>query len=111
MNKKNFESLMQGAREALAYARGDRSVGKATVIAVDDIDVGKIRQKVKLSQSAFATAFGIKPATLRNWEQHRVKPQGPARVLLTIIDRDPVGVLKALHLQSAPKKIDRRKAA
>jgi putative transcriptional regulator len=107
MNTKNFNSLMKGAREALAFAQGDKSIGKATVIEVDDLDVAKIRAKVKLSQDAFASAFGIKPATLRNWEQNRVKPQGPARVLLTLIDRAPAAVIKALHV--APG--GRRKAA
>jgi putative transcriptional regulator len=107
MNTKNLNSLMKGAREALAFARGAKSIGKATVIDVDDLDVAKIRGKVKLSQEAFAAAFGIKPATLRNWEQNRVKPQGPARVLLTLIDRVPAAVIKALHV--APT--GRRKAA
>lgn len=103
---------MKGAREALAFAKGDKSIGKATVIGVDDIDVAKIRGKVKLSQSDFATAFGIKPATLRNWEQNRVKPQGPALVLLTLIDRDPTAVLRALHVAATQKVVSgRRKAA
>lgn len=107
MNKKDFDSLMRGAREALAFAKGDKSIGKATVIEIGDLDVAKIRGKVKLSQDAFAATFGIKPATLRNWEQHRVKPQGPARVLLTLIDRAPDAVIKALHV--GPTR--RRKAA
>ena len=107
MNTKNFNSLMRGAREALAFVKGDKSIGKVTVIEVEDLDVAKIRGKVKLSQDAFAAAFGIKPATLRNWEQNRVKPQGPARVLLTLIDRAPTAVIKALHAAPA----GRRKAA
>jgi hypothetical protein len=41
-------------------------------------------------------------ATLRNWEQGRTRPDGPARVLLTVIDRDPRAVLKALRIGAKP---------
>ncbi|MBI3695349.1 MAG: helix-turn-helix domain-containing protein [Acidobacteria bacterium] len=49
-----------------------------------------------MSQGAFAARFGISPATLRNWEQGRRLPEGPARVLLAIIDREPEAVQRAL---------------
>jgi putative transcriptional regulator len=41
-----------------------------------------------MSQNDFAEQFGISAATLRNWELGRRQPEGPARVLLTIIDRE-----------------------
>ena len=49
-----------------------------------------------MSQNAFADQFGISPATLRNWEQGRRQPDGLARVLLTIIDREPAAVQRVL---------------
>jgi putative transcriptional regulator len=49
-----------------------------------------------MSQGDFAARFGISPATLRNWEQGRRQPEGPARVLLAIIDREPQAVQRAL---------------
>ena len=56
-----------------------------------------IRQKTGLSQDRFAYLIGVKPATLRNWEQGRRKPTGPAKALLRILEADPEGVVRALH--------------
>ena len=41
------------------------------------------------TQAAFASAIGVPVKTLRNWEQRRREPTGPARVLLSMIERDP----------------------
>jgi putative transcriptional regulator len=51
---------------------------------------------MKLSQSEFASRFGIALGTLQDWEQQRKRPEGPARVLLLVIDRDPDAVTRAL---------------
>ena len=48
-----------------------------------------------MTQDRFASRFGISTATLRNWEQGRRRPEGPARALLTIIDREPEAVRRA----------------
>jgi putative transcriptional regulator len=55
----------------------------------DEIDVAAIRRKTGLSQPAFASRIGVPVATLRNWEQGHRSPQGPARVLLALLDRNP----------------------
>ena len=60
------------------------------------LDVAAIRAKTGLSQDRFARAFQISPHTLRNWEQGRRVPEGPARGLLLAIDRDPKALLRAL---------------
>ncbi|CAA6604568.1 putative Antitoxin igA-2 [Rhodospirillaceae bacterium LM-1] len=60
------------------------------------LDVAAIRKKTGLSQERFANAFQISPHTLRNWEQGRRVPEGPARALLLAIDRDPEAVTRAL---------------
>jgi putative transcriptional regulator len=41
------------------------------------------------TQKAFAQAIGVPVKTLRNWEQKRREPSGPARVLLMLVARDP----------------------
>jgi putative transcriptional regulator len=102
MSKKAFDSIMAGLQDALAYTKGDKARGRATTFDARELDVGKVRGKVGLSQDDFARAFGVSVGTLRNWEQKRVRPDGPARVLLTVIDRDPVSVLKALRI--GPKR-------
>ena len=49
----------------------------------------KIREKLGLSQSAFAALLNISVKTLRNWEQGQRSPRGPALALLRIIERHP----------------------
>ena len=46
-------------------------------VAIDH-SVAPIRKRAGLSQNAFAAKFGIAPATLKDWEQHRREPEGPA---------------------------------
>jgi putative transcriptional regulator len=60
------------------------------------VNVKRVRRKLGMSQNDFAEQFGIRAATLRNWEQGRCQPDGPARVLLTIIDREPAAVQRVL---------------
>ena len=69
--------------------------GRLRVIA--PIDVVAIRAKTGLSQDRFARAFHISPHTLRNWEQGRRVPEGPARALLIAIDRDPKVLMRVLQ--------------
>ncbi len=91
------ESILRGARDAIAYARGDKSRGRATVVHVPkQVDVKAVRKRLGLSQAAFAARFGFSIGTLRDWEQKRRCPEGPARILLTVIDREPKAVERAL---------------
>jgi DNA-binding transcriptional regulator YiaG len=52
-------------------------------------DVAALRAFVGLSQTRFAKALGISVHTLRNWEQGRRRPEGPALALLRIAARHP----------------------
>jgi DNA-binding transcriptional regulator YiaG len=52
-------------------------------------DIAALRRFVRLSQTRFAKAMGISVHTLRNWEQNRRKPEGPALALLRIAARHP----------------------
>lgn len=52
-------------------------------------DVAALRRFVGLSQTEFAQAIGISVHTLRNWEQGRRRPEGPAVALLRIAARHP----------------------
>lgn len=52
-------------------------------------DIAALRRFVRLSQTQFAKAMGISVHTLRNWEQDRRKPEGPALALLRIAARHP----------------------
>ena len=65
-------------------------------VFMEPVDVKAIRANFGMSQEEFATAFGLKLASLRDWEQQRRMPRGPARTLLKIIDREPEAVRRAL---------------
>ena len=88
MSKPAFERIMTGLEEALAHSRGDEVPG-LRVHVPESIDVGSVRARTGLSQAAFAGQIGVPVATLRNWEQGRRAPDGPARVLLAMLERNP----------------------
>ncbi|MDQ7015382.1 MAG: NadS family protein [Gammaproteobacteria bacterium] len=89
-----FESIKQGLNEAIDYSTG--TVSKAIVHEFSPVDVKNIRTKMAMSQTEFASAFGISVSTLRHWERGDRVPQGPALVLLNVVEKDPKAVLKAL---------------
>ena len=97
MAKEAFDTIMAGLSDALAYAQGDKSRGKELIIEVPTVDVAAARKKLGLTQVDFAHVFGVSLGTVRNWEQRRRRPKGPARVLLAMIDKDPEAVLRTLH--------------
>ncbi len=80
----DFEQLLSGLADALA-----EPVSQPSVHVPEALDVAVIRRKTGLSQPAFASRIGIPVGTLRNWEQGHRSPQGPARVLLALLDRNP----------------------
>lgn len=61
-----------------------------------EIDVQALRKRMKLSQRAFAARYGFTVARVRDWEQMRRQPDGGVRAYLTVIDRDPEAVERAL---------------
>ena len=90
--------LIKAAKSAQAIARGEADPATYKVHVPAEVDVRAIRTKLKMSQNAFAARFGILPATLRDWEQNRRHPDGAARVLLMVIDKEPDAVTRALAL-------------
>jgi putative transcriptional regulator len=95
MDAKNFAKLLKGVTEAGEIARGERAPARETV--VDAAMVKELRAELGLSQSQFASLLTVELSTLRNWEQGRREPQGPARALLRAIRHSPKAVMKALQ--------------
>jgi len=60
------------------------------------IDVAAVRARLGLTQPQFAARFRVSVATLRHWDRGDRQYQGPALVLLKVIDREPPAVLHAL---------------
>jgi len=98
MNKgsKAGSRILQGAMEALAIARGEADPSTYRVHVPADVNVKSIRRRLKLTQDEFARRFAIPLGTLRDWEQGRRHPEGPARALLLVIAHEPKAVERAL---------------
>ena len=63
----------------------------ATLPAVRDL-----RRRARLTQQQFAARLGVPVETIRNWEQGKRMPRGPARALLAVIAHAPETVFAAL---------------
>lgn len=94
--------ILAGLEEALEHASGVQTSAKERRIQVQpSVDVRNIRRRLALTQQAFAAQFGFSVAAVRHWEQGSRVPETSARLLLTLIDRDPDYVLATLGLQKA----------
>ena len=89
------DSMIRGAKQALAFAEGTKGHG-CTVHIPDEINVRRIRKKTGLSQQNFANQYGFSLRTLQEWEQGRTMPTGASRAFLVVIDREPKAVQRAL---------------
>jgi putative transcriptional regulator len=96
---KAFDMILDGLDEVEAYLAGERE-GYVTHIP-DVVDVKAIRAGLKLSQARFAETFGFSLGRIRDWEQRRFEVDAPSRVYLTVIQREPEAVLRALAPPSA----------
>ena len=61
-----------------------------------EVDIKALRQRLRMTQTVFAEKFGLNLQTLRDWEQGRYQPTGPARMLLMVIAKEPDAVLEAI---------------
>src|SRR4051794_15391726 len=84
--------IIEGLEQAIAWSEGDQTKALGTLVALPEIDIREVRRKMGLSQAGFASKFGFPPATLRNWEQGRLRPDAPTRVLLAVIAKHPEAV-------------------
>jgi len=95
MNDKLFNELLDSINQSGKIRRGEMQASR--VFEFDNPDVKEIRMLYGLSQDKFAKMLGISTSTLRNWEQGRRKPEGPARILLTIAAKHPEAVLDSVY--------------
>lgn len=96
MKKEAFDELLESVKQAGEIARGKRAPSR--VFKVDAATIKELRSRTRLSQPDFAMLLGVEVSTLRNWEQGRREPTGPAKALLRAIRNDPENVIKALAL-------------
>jgi putative transcriptional regulator len=96
MKKSDFHGLVSSLTQAKNFLKGSTHAAPRIHIP-KEIDVAAIRSRTGLSQLAFARQIGVSVATLRNWEQGRRSPDGPARVLLSMLRNDPEIVVRTLQ--------------
>ena len=96
------KELKASLKEAVEWARGERELPVRTYHPPADVPVEPVRRKLGLTQENFARMFGLTVGTVRDWEQGRRHPEGPARTLLAIIDRHPEIVREVLHAGPRP---------
>lgn len=89
-----FEELMESVQQMDEIVQGSRPPSRK--FEIDALQVKEIRKATGLTQARFAALIAVQLATLRNWEQGRREPTGPAKALLKAIHNDPVNVLNAL---------------
>ena len=64
--------------------------------------VRDLRRRAQLTQLEFAARLGVPVETIRNWEQGKRMPRGPARALLAVIAHAPDTVFAALATEPSP---------
>ena len=95
MTKDVFDELLMSIEQGGRILRGKKAPSRS--FRVDKPNVSAIRRHLGLTQQKFAELLGISPATLRNWEQGRRKPEGAARVLLCVAAKYPHAVLDTVR--------------
>ena len=92
---------MPGAAPAMptvSPATPDAAPGESAALPA----VRDLRRRARLTQIEFAARLGVPVETIRNWEQGKRAPRGPARALLAVIAHSPETVFAALATEPQP---------
>ena len=95
------DRILNSTKQALAFAEDQDGHGCVAHIP-EEINVRRIRNKLGMSQKAFAEYFGVNLRTVQDWEQGRRAPSGPSRNFLFVIDKEPDAVRRVL-MQDHPE--------
>ena len=94
MKQRDFDDLVKSVHQAGQIRRKKLRPSRTTTFR--PADIRGIRDGLKKSQTEFAMMIGVSVATLRNWEQGRRTPEGPAQALLRVAALNPAAVAEAL---------------
>lgn len=103
MREELFNELVESVREGMAILRGEGVPSR--VFAAEGPDVIGIRTLCQLSRQEFARRIGVSARTVRDWEQGKRAPRGPARVLLEVAAMHPEAVREVLQSPVRVKQI------
>ncbi len=81
-----FNELLSSTKEAKSIMDGEKHPSR---VFIKNPNPKSIREKLSLTQEQFANLMNISIYTLRNWEQGRREPEGPAKVLLNVVNYHP----------------------
>ncbi len=102
MKDELFQELLESVKQGAAIMKG--RLQPSRTFEFPETEVRALREQFGLSQDKFAHLVGISVGTLRNWEQGRRKPEGPARVLLRVASRHPEALLDIAGEQVSKSK-------
>ena len=91
------DKLLRSAQHARDWVNGKPVRARVTYVPVPQVDVRRLRSRMKLSQTQFAAKFGFSLDSIQNWEQGHRQPEGPARILLAVIAKNPKAVEEAIR--------------
>ncbi len=101
------EVLPDGAERPVSSAEGwpitirAHNGGAGTNARLADASYARdVRSRTGLTQAAFAARIGVPVETVRNWEQGKRSPRGPARALLKVLDRAPEAAFAVLAVKA-----------
>ena len=94
MKKKIFNDLVKSIKQAGQIERGERKPSR--IYYYPETEIAKLRKRLGTSQSEFAAMIQVSVGTIRNWEQGRRTPQGPAKALLMLVAALPKESRKVL---------------
>ncbi len=97
MSKRASNSIIQGAREALAIVKGEADLATYRIHVPEEFDVKKLRGDLGMTQHTFCKRFGFGLARVKDWEQGRSQPDQAVRAYLKIIKTKPKMVRKILE--------------
>jgi putative transcriptional regulator len=90
-----FRELLKSVKQAGRIRRGESKPSRIATFRPEAVKA--VRARLGQTQEQFALMIGVSVATLRNWEQGRRNPDGPALALLRVAARNPEAVAAALH--------------
>lgn len=98
MTKRAFEKIAAGLNDAIEIAQGRADPSTYREHIPETVDVKALRKRLGLTQEDFAMRYGFSLGRLRDWEQRRTAPAASDRVLLTVLDKEPEAVTRALEI-------------
>jgi len=93
------KDLIGGLQEVLDHVEGKSTGARETVVMVevpDEIDVLALRKRLRMSRVGFCGRYGFSVSTVEKWERRERRPDTAARAYLTVIEREPQAVNRAL---------------